>query len=439
MENIRLSQCMIVKDEEENIRRALSWGKDAVWEQIVVDTGSSDRTAEIAGQMGARVYHFPWRDDFSAAKNFAIQQAKGDWIAFLDADEYLDGDSAGRLLSVLARAQKEAEGTGRPASLQSCLINLDDERGVISSAVQERFFQRDPRIYYQNPIHEELSPGRYVCKSAREEVVIWHTGYQTGNRQKKSRRNRRILEQELTQNGPDIRVLAYLGDALTGEGLFEKARAHYQNALELGARREKGLSESDKLFLAHARKRLMKLYTGEFREAERESVRRLYRNCKGSQGADPDLEYLYGTWLYQDQELDEARKHLEKGIAQMESYQGVDDLYLRGAFPQACAMAADCCARVGRPQEAVRYAVMALQVDRYQFLALTVLLSLFREEPVGAVEDFLWKIYSREDLKDLMLLWKGAQETGFEVFQQLIEERLPGEALKRLRREGGVR
>ena len=74
---------MIVKNEEKNIRRALSWGKDIMCEQIVVDTGSSDRTVEIAREMGAKIFFFPWINDFAAAKNFAIDQAKGDWIAFL--------------------------------------------------------------------------------------------------------------------------------------------------------------------------------------------------------------------------------------------------------------------------------------------------------------------------------------------------------------------
>ena len=69
IEGVRLSQCMIVKNEEQNIRRALLWGKGRVCEQIVVDTGSTDRTVDIAREMGARVYHFEWCGDFSAAKN----------------------------------------------------------------------------------------------------------------------------------------------------------------------------------------------------------------------------------------------------------------------------------------------------------------------------------------------------------------------------------
>ena len=89
---IKLSQCMIVKNEEKNIRQALSWAKGIAFEQIVVDTGSTDKTVEIAEEMGAKVYHFTWIDDFSAAKNFAIEQATGDWIAFLDADGYFKSE-----------------------------------------------------------------------------------------------------------------------------------------------------------------------------------------------------------------------------------------------------------------------------------------------------------------------------------------------------------
>lgn len=102
-ERIRLSQCMIVKNEEKNIQRALSWGKDIMWEQIVVDTGSTDRTVELAREMGAKIYHFSWIDDFSAAKNYAIEQAEGDWIVFLDADEYFLAEDTKKLIPFLMK------------------------------------------------------------------------------------------------------------------------------------------------------------------------------------------------------------------------------------------------------------------------------------------------------------------------------------------------
>ena len=109
---VKLSQCMIVKNEETNIRKALSWAKDIAFEQIVVDTGSTDRTVEIAEEMGAKIYHFEWIDDFSAAKNYAIEQAKGSWIAFLDADEYMEPEAARKLLQLLERIEAEPDSPG---------------------------------------------------------------------------------------------------------------------------------------------------------------------------------------------------------------------------------------------------------------------------------------------------------------------------------------
>ena len=102
----RISQCMIVKNEERNIEKALSWGKGVVSEQIVVDTGSTDRTVEIAESMGAKIYHFEWIDDFAAAKNFAISKAKYEWIALLDADEYFSEEDAKKVLYYVRKDRK---------------------------------------------------------------------------------------------------------------------------------------------------------------------------------------------------------------------------------------------------------------------------------------------------------------------------------------------
>ncbi|MCH8018826.1 glycosyltransferase family 2 protein, partial [candidate division KSB1 bacterium] len=84
-----LSLCMIVKNEEEYLQECLESIEDVVDEIIVVDTGSTDRTVEIARQFDAEVHHIPWNDDFAAARNESIKHASGDWILQLDADERL--------------------------------------------------------------------------------------------------------------------------------------------------------------------------------------------------------------------------------------------------------------------------------------------------------------------------------------------------------------
>ena len=90
-----LSVCMIVRDEEVNLRRAIESVRDFASEVIVVDTGSRDRTVEIARSLGAKVSTHVWQEDFSLARNVAIEAASGDWILSLDADEWLDAKAVG--------------------------------------------------------------------------------------------------------------------------------------------------------------------------------------------------------------------------------------------------------------------------------------------------------------------------------------------------------
>ena len=84
-----LSVCMIVKNEEALLNDCLASVKSVADEVIVVDTGSDDKTVEIAESHGARIFTIEWTDDFSAARNFSLEQAKGNWILVVDADEHL--------------------------------------------------------------------------------------------------------------------------------------------------------------------------------------------------------------------------------------------------------------------------------------------------------------------------------------------------------------
>ena len=85
---MKISACYIVKNEEENLAKSIESLQGCYDELIVTDTGSDDRTVEITREYGAVVYNFVWQDNFSVARNFTLDKAKGDWIIFLDADNY---------------------------------------------------------------------------------------------------------------------------------------------------------------------------------------------------------------------------------------------------------------------------------------------------------------------------------------------------------------
>jgi len=213
--SVRLSQCMIVKNEEKNIEKALSWAKGIAFEQIVVDTGSTDRTVELAEKLGAKVYHFKWINDFSAAKNFAIEQASGNWIAFLDADEYFSPEDAAKLLPFFKHIQFDTKLRDIWLAIQCPMLHIDEAGKTTSIATHERMFRNLPSIRYVGKIHEKLSV--HVDNTVYgEDIAIIHTGYSRTafEETNKMQRNIEILKAVISDDPGDVNLKGYLAEAL---------------------------------------------------------------------------------------------------------------------------------------------------------------------------------------------------------------------------------
>ena len=214
---MRISACVITKNEEKNIEQCLASYKDFVDEIILVDTGSTDNTVNLAKALGAKTYFFEWCDDFSAAKNYALEQATGDWIIFLDADEYFQDGSAKRLNKVLKQIDaynasqtkgNSAQNTGNAVSLVHLRkYNIDAlTNKSLGYETNDRVFRSNLR--YQGKIHETLySPdasktiGLFV-----KDVVIIHTGYSVDRVKTKHERNIALL---LKKDGSERGSLEY--------------------------------------------------------------------------------------------------------------------------------------------------------------------------------------------------------------------------------------
>jgi GT2 family glycosyltransferase/tetratricopeptide (TPR) repeat protein len=191
-----VSACLIVKDEESNLPTCLA-SLDGVADEIVVyDTGSSDRTVDVARQLGAVVVEGYWDDDFSRARNAALALCSGDWIAWLDADETLRSTSPAALRALLARTSPDVDGF-------SIVIENASGSGVGSLFVHSacRFFRRS-RCEWTGRLHEQVAgrgSHRPVDNAALEVARIHHTGYTTEAMvsRGKAERNLRVAEAEV--------------------------------------------------------------------------------------------------------------------------------------------------------------------------------------------------------------------------------------------------
>ena len=189
---IKLSACTITKNEALNIGKSIESYKEYVDEVIIVDTGSIDETVEIAESKGAKVFKFEWRNDFSAAKNFALDNATGDWIVFLDADEWFDGDTAKNIREAIENASRKGYN-----SVACKMINFFTETEIMETASTIRVFKHSDNIRFCRSIHETLFdvntnvalPGIYT-----ELFTINHSGYMKGLLARKAKRNKTLLD-----------------------------------------------------------------------------------------------------------------------------------------------------------------------------------------------------------------------------------------------------
>lgn len=222
---MKLSACYMVKNEEENLPGSIRSVCGAVDELIVVDTGSTDCTRTLAAQYGATVYDYPWGNDFSAPRNYAISRATGDWIIFLDADEsFVHPECVRQALEILLASQPQADAV----MLKLREVDLDDGGKEIGQEWCLRIFQNRSNLRYAGRIHENIQnrdkPLSLLYGS--EDLTLNHTGYSAQRIKEKLRRNLVLLQQEIAEGGEQPRHYMFLADCYFGLADYENA-LHY--------------------------------------------------------------------------------------------------------------------------------------------------------------------------------------------------------------------
>jgi tetratricopeptide (TPR) repeat protein len=229
---LTMSLCMIVRDEEAMLPRSLVAARDAVDEIVVVDTGSRDRTVEIAREFGAKVIEREWNGSFADARNASFEAASGDWLLFLDADEVLDPADAPLLRELTGKVWREAfylvetNHTGE----------LGDGTAVTHNAL--RLFRNRPEYRFEGRVHEQIAhrlPSGLPERIEPTAVRVDHYGYLgvVRDAKEKSRRNIELLRGQLEDAGGSAFLHFNLGSEYAAAGDAGSACEQFERAWTL--------------------------------------------------------------------------------------------------------------------------------------------------------------------------------------------------------------
>ncbi len=224
----RLSVCLIAKNEELFLDGCLQSIRGLADQLILVDTGSTDRTVEIARNHGAEIHFRAWDHDFSAARNAALLHARGDWILILDADEEVSPTYHAALRALLTR----------PNAIAYRLPLVDVGREADGVSQVPRLFRNAPQQFYVSRIHEqvyaslELNREKWSMENLFGDAQLIHHGYQADvvKSRDKVQRNLHLLEQANEEYPNDVNLLMNLGLELWRSGQQHYGLGYYQQA-----------------------------------------------------------------------------------------------------------------------------------------------------------------------------------------------------------------
>jgi tetratricopeptide (TPR) repeat protein len=332
-----LSACLIVRNEEQRLRSCLESIEDLVDEIVVVDTGSEDRTKEIARKFNARVFDFPWRNDFAAARNEAHRHARGDWILSIDADETAQAGARQTLRHLLSDDTKGG------------YYVLFRRRANLTPNWQMKLYRNHPGLRHKSIIHEAVLPEQVRSHTGRRlghcPLLIEHSGYD-GDLEDKHRRNLPLLRRAL-EHEPDHPDKAFIWRHLAD---IQEARGDLQRAADSRSRAAKVLQRKGEL---HPVDSAIHLGILTRRAHQKEDIGPLLADVSRLFPNNLQLSWIRGRWLMDRGEYSQAipcfEELIEKGKAGNHSHwvgydQRLFDTLSRGSV-------AECLSRMGSTQK----------------------------------------------------------------------------------------
>ncbi len=399
-----ISLCMIVKDEEDVIARCLESVGDAVDEIIVLDTGSTDSTVEIASRFTNHIFTYSWKADFADARNEAASHAKGKWILVLDADEYFANGDAHKLRSFL---EEHPINQNQIVTLEIIsFLGNQQEDGFLSSGRVSRIYPNRVGIHYDRPIHEQLVSDRTSqLHFISAPVSVYHTGYLKDviKIKSKSERNAELFQKIKQQSGFSAYDYFSLGNEFGVQGNFEKAAYYYEKAIRSVKSETVGWYPKCVIMIIQCYLKLNRVSTS-YEWIESKLIK--WKNY-------PDYHYLkakvlvhWGLLKAGEEEFLEALR-LAEIRAQAERVFWLESADFATTFPmQGLVRLYE---RTGRYEKAVYYQTKLLKQNIYDSITLNGLLStlLFFEE-VPQIIQIMNQIYTESDIKHQYFLFRAS-------------------------------
>lgn len=346
--HVRLSLCMIVRDNEDTIEACLDSIYPWVDEIIIVDTGSTDRTPEICRSFGARLFEFPWCDDFSAARNESLKYARGEWIFWMDSDDTIPEDQGSKLRQLVYGSHDDkCEGYVMQVH---CPGNLPGEATVVDHV---KLFRNRPETRFEHRIHEQILPAlRRIGGTVRfTDLYVVHSGSRQTpeTRQRKLARDFRILKLDLERFPDHPFVLFNLGMTLEDDEKYSDAEDVLQRCLAVSGTDDSHVSKAHSL-LVNCRRRLGR--TEEALETAEKALT-LYSD-------DKELLFRKGTLLLDLGQYQQAASVFEQVLvpASRRTFRSIDPSIAGYKARHNLALA---CQNLGKHQEAARHWLSAIE------------------------------------------------------------------------------
>lgn len=399
--NLKITACAIVKNEAGNISRWLDNMQQIADEIVIVDTGSTDETVDIVRQRNIEPYYFSWCNDFSAAKNFALSKATGDWILFLDADEYFAENSCSKVRPLLERVHNVNSIYG----IVCIFLNFDADNHMrfIESIWHMRIFRNLPKLRYQGKIHEFI-PGMLGDKVYRtREIEIHHTGYSSSLNKKKMERNYQMIREGISNDGREPRQgeLIYLAECCYGLERYQEAEEYINIVLK-----KYPLKKEDKLglFITWCSVAI----NGEYKKNI--TLERL-RYCHREFPLESVFLMMEGLYLYECEDYSQAEEVLCRALQDYqnnkqvvreyeETLHDIGHRWLMHVYRTLGILAQ----YRGAKELALDWFIKSLRTNRYQEECLTRFLALLFELGVQTIDciELLEGIYQKKDAAFVM-------------------------------------